>query len=229
MLKGKVYSGIENLKAMRYATNYNNYLLSIICRNISDKQKILDFGAGLGTFAIPLYEKGYNIHSVELDPKMRSNLKKHNINVYTSTQEISSGSFDVIYAFDVLEHIQGDAAVLQEWYRILKPDGKIIIYVPAFQMLYSAMDQLVGHVRRYNRKTLKKLAEKNFTIEQLRYIDSVGFCAVLISKLLKRQSGQLTPSIVKTFDHFIFPISLKLDFFFKHLFGKNLLLIASKK
>jgi ubiquinone/menaquinone biosynthesis C-methylase UbiE len=66
-------------------------------------------------------------------------------------------SFDVIVAFDVLEHIPDDKKAVQEIVRCLKPAGTFVFTVPAFAWLFSEHDYLLGHVRRYNKPMLKRL------------------------------------------------------------------------
>ena len=65
---------------------------------------------------------------------------------------------DIILAMDVLEHIKEDHAALKEWRNTLKPDGLLLITVPAFQHLWSSHDIFLGHYKRYNNKSLNDLA-----------------------------------------------------------------------
>jgi SAM-dependent methyltransferase len=66
--------------------------------------------------------------------------------------------YDVVGAFDVLEHIKDDTAALKEWARVLKDDGSILITVPAYQWLWSGHDVALHHFRRYTRSRLKQVA-----------------------------------------------------------------------
>jgi predicted SAM-dependent methyltransferase len=59
---------------------------------------------------------------------------------------------------DVLEHIKEDHTALKEWRNTLKPDGLLLITVPAFQHLWSSHDIFLGHYKRYNNKSLNDLA-----------------------------------------------------------------------
>jgi ubiquinone/menaquinone biosynthesis C-methylase UbiE len=63
--------------------------------------------------------------------------------------------FDLITGLDVLEHIEEDRLALQEWCRILKPGGHLMLTVPAYQWLWSGHDVSLGHCRRYTAKELK--------------------------------------------------------------------------
>ncbi len=67
--------------------------------------------------------------------------------------------FDVIAAFDVLEHIEDDAAVLDEIARALRPGGGLLVSVPQHPALWSAQDTHAHHVRRYTARGLRTRVE----------------------------------------------------------------------
>ncbi len=68
--------------------------------------------------------------------------------------------FDVIGAFDVLEHIDNDGLALAQIYRSIKPDGGLILTVPQHNWLWSNIDVVSEHKRRYCKKVLKEKLEK---------------------------------------------------------------------
>jgi 2-polyprenyl-3-methyl-5-hydroxy-6-metoxy-1,4-benzoquinol methylase len=73
--------------------------------------------------------------------------------------------FDVIGAFDVLEHIEDDRQVIRQVFRALRPGGHMIVTVPQHMLLWSAGDVAAHHVRRYARRELiEKLSEAGFRI-----------------------------------------------------------------
>ena len=65
--------------------------------------------------------------------------------------------FDLVCAFEVLEHIEDDAAALKEWATRLRPGGWLLLSVPAYQRRYGPADELVGHFRRYDPDALVAL------------------------------------------------------------------------
>jgi SAM-dependent methyltransferase len=69
--------------------------------------------------------------------------------------------YDVLFLFDVLEHISDDGAFLKAVLFHLKPSGKLIVNVPAGQWAFSAYDIAAGHVRRYSRRTLRESVQRN--------------------------------------------------------------------
>lgn len=68
--------------------------------------------------------------------------------------------FDVVSAFDVIEHIEDDEAVLSQIYQAVKPGGGLMITVPQHQFLWSIIDELSYHKRRYSRDELVRKVEK---------------------------------------------------------------------
>ena len=66
----------------------------------------------------------------------------------------------MIYAINVIEHIADDVAALAQLRELLRPGGKLVIFVPAFPMLYSEMDRRIGHFRRYRLTALASATER---------------------------------------------------------------------
>ena len=132
----------------------------------------------------------------------------------------------------MLEHIEDDVQALSDLCNSLSDNGTLVIYVPAFQILFSDLDRKVGHYRRYQKRELKyKLRNSCFKIEKIEYVDSIGFFAAFAIRLLGwRELGNLGNSrSLRFYDKFIFPISKSMDFIgFKYLFGKNLYVVGRK-
>ena len=79
-----------------------------------------------------------------------------------------SSEYDLITAFDVLEHIEDDHAAAAELSRVLRPGGRALIAVPCDMALWSPHDEAVGHVRRYNGSRLEELMTKaGFVVDRL--------------------------------------------------------------
>ena len=78
-----------------------------------------------------------------------------------STLPFNDAEFDLVCAFDVIEHVEDDRRILNELSRVLKDDGALIISVPLHAWLWNAFDDLVGHVRRYEPAGLTALLQKH--------------------------------------------------------------------
>jgi SAM-dependent methyltransferase len=224
---GTPYTGTGNLEVMKEAVNYNRYLLDLINKHAGDATRIIDFGAGSGTFAVPTARAGFDVTAVELDEDLRAHLARLGLRAVARAAELPAASFDYAYTLNVLEHITEDVAALRELRVALKPGARLLVYVPAFPVLYSSMDAKVGHVRRYKRDTLaRSVAAAGFTIERVEYADSIGFFATLAFRLTDRGTGEIDPRMLKLYDRVVFPVSRALDRVSRRWFGKNLVLVA---
>jgi SAM-dependent methyltransferase len=224
-----VYSGRDNLVAMRAAVNYNRHLMDLVERNAPvGASKWLDFGAGEGQFAQPFMKAGRPVLAVEVDRELVSALRAKGVETCEDLSLVPDGSIDYIYSLNVLEHIEHDVEILAALRKKLRPGGRIFIYVPAFQSLYSEMDRLVGHHRRYTRRSLERAAmAAGLKPLRSRYVDCVGFVAAGVYKLLPGTGGTITTDAVAAYDRLAFPVSARLDAAFGALAGKNVCLLAT--
>jgi ubiquinone/menaquinone biosynthesis C-methylase UbiE len=95
-------------------------------------------------------------------------------------------AFSLIIALDILEHLD-DSKVLKESYRVLKPNGYLILRVPAFASLWSKHDGALQHKRRYSKVQLVAVLNQNgFIVENSRYWDFFLFLPILIARLIKK-------------------------------------------
>jgi SAM-dependent methyltransferase len=241
-LGNTTYSGMEDLQFSENSlVSYNRYIVSQFLKysgfpnvTASEKQmiKTLDFGAGVGSLAVLWSEiAGTPVDCFEIDPRQLAIIKRRGLSVVDKIGEIS-GTYDLVYSSNVLEHIENDVQALDELVSLIKPHGRIAIYVPAFSILFSELDRSVGHYRRYSQKELKaKVKASGCRIIRCRYVDSIGFFASLVIKVLGWKGignigGQ--KSLI-FYDRFVFPISQFLDFMSAgKILGKNLILIAEK-
>jgi SAM-dependent methyltransferase len=96
--------------------------------------------------------------------------------------------FDVIGAFDILEHIKEDEIVFQQMYQAVKPGGGIIVTVPQHQWLWSEMDTVSGHCRRYVRTELqRKVCKAGFRVVGVRSFVSLLLPLMLGARLAKKR------------------------------------------
>lgn len=219
------YTGRDNLSAMHAAKHYNAAILQVIEQAICGT-RVIDFGAGDGLFADLVARRHAAPLCVEADHDLRQQLRTRGLDVCDTLATLASGRFDFAYSLNVLEHIDDDGAILRELRRCLRPGGRVLIFVPAFPLLYGAMDRQVGHVRRYRKLELgEKLSAAGFSVERLVYFDSLGFMAALAHRLLAR-NGAISPNSVAWYDRWIFPLSARMDKVLNRLIGKNLIAVA---
>ncbi|ATH06684.1 hypothetical protein BIY24_01635 [Halobacteriovorax marinus] len=223
------YTGTEELEILKHANNYNNFLVNRILRNVHGS-KILDFGAGIGTF-LEYVKNALNtdVKGLEIDTKQREYMLAQGHSVYASIDEVEKESFSTIYSLNVLEHIPDDQEAINNIFDKLEPGGVFYCYVPAFEVLYSEFDKRVGHERRYTRDDLvNKVTKSGFKVKSAKYCDFLGFFAALVFKFLDN-TGKINPKMVRLFDKVIFPISSIIDTVtFGYFVGKNIEVVATK-
>lgn len=229
--KKYVYTGQTNLEVMQSAVNYNRYLYKIIRREIDFSAKknvrVLDFGAGIGTYADILKEQGINVDCVEIDPNGVKVLTEKGYKVYKSAKDLEH-KYDIVYSFNVLEHVEKDSALLGDMKDCVAKDGVVVVYVPAFKMIFTQLDVLVEHLRRYRKDDMRRLGRENgLRVRTLKYCDPVGFMLALVYKFIGG-SGNLNSRSIWIFDRILFPISVLLENVCQNLFGKNVLAVYKK-
>ncbi len=159
---------------------------------VEKEQKILDVGCSGGILLESLKHQGYtNTYGIDISEKAIDVCKNRGLdNVLVSPGEVtnfSDNKFDVIIASDILEHIEDDNKALSEWYRILKPGGILLVFVPAFNFLWSQHDEVNFHYRRYTKRSLlQKILKYNFNILKSSYWNFSLFFAVIIPRLSQR-------------------------------------------
>ena len=220
--------GASNLEAMEAAANYHRFLVSSLLARVDPTRPILDFGAGSGRHARALRQRGLDVSCVETDPVLRRRLRQEGFQASAGVHEYETKAFGSVYSLNVLEHIEDDAGILRDLFTVTASGGRLILYVPAFPVLFSAMDRRVGHVRRYRRAQFTSLVERaGFRVISCLYIDSLGFVISLVYRWLAT-TGALSPWSVAGYDRVVFPMSRALDRVTTRWFGKNILLTAHR-
>ena len=102
--------------------------------------------------------------------------------------------FDVVGAFDVLEHIIEDENVLAQMFNVAHPGGGLLVTVPQHRFLWSASDQYAMHQRRYNRDELgKKVEGAGFHVERITSFNSLLLPLMIWSRMRQKREHDLQP------------------------------------
>lgn len=114
---------------------------------------VLEFGCGMGAAGSRL-ARGRTYTGIEPDAQSRAVAAERvgaSGRVLAGDESLpAEETFDLVCAFEVLEHIEDDRAALQSWTRRVRPGGHLLLSVPAWQDRYGPMDAEVGHFRRYD-------------------------------------------------------------------------------
>lgn len=203
--------------------------------------KILNIGCGTGGTVRMLENFGEVVNvdaSDEAIKFMKKNGFKNSIKVEGIDLPFKTATFDVICAFDVLEHIDKDTEAMREWRRVVKPGGKIVLTVPAYQWLWSGHDVSLHHYRRYTAKQLRSIAQiVNLRPLKLTYAIVFSFVLVAGFRLLTKISGkqsteessyvELPSAVNKLFTKLLF-IEADLHRILKFPFGTSVLAVFGK-
>lgn len=173
----------------------NRLFKKLIEKFSPQKQRIrlFEVGCGTGDFLAQLASaKTLEITGSEIYVKgllyAKMNLPEVSFVQYDVTQGHIDERFDVIAAFDVLEHIEDDVAALSNMHQMLGGGGVLIVSVPQHMSMWSELDELVKHKRRYSRVELTaKLRQTGY---EIRYVTSFVFTlfpAMYLSRLLKQR------------------------------------------
>jgi len=226
------YQGLEELELIdQYLKNYNEMIVNFFIKKIDKKNFcVLDFGAGIGTLAEIFYKKtSIKPECFEICQASQKILSQKGFKL--QNEFLNEEKYDLIYSSNVLEHIEQDSKTVADLKKILKKDGYLIIFVPAFNFLFGESDLKLGHFRRYNVEMLKKICDQNdLEVENISFFDSVGFFILFFMKFFKIDScKKITAKNLIFYDKIFVKINIILDLIFRKICGKNIILIARKK
>ena len=124
--------------------------------------RVLDLGCGTGAMSVALGSQCHVV-SADLSPLALSYSARRGIKSLCAADAqrlpFADHSFDGVIALDILEHLPDDAASAREICRVLKPGGRVVITVPAYQSLWSGHDLALMHQRRYVASEVRALFE----------------------------------------------------------------------
>ena len=184
-----------------------------------EDKKIADIGCGTGGVMKMLAKHG-EVRGLDIEPRALEfcrNKGFNNVALMKGFYEtgLSSESVDLVAMFDVLEHFEDDVKALREVNRVLSKDGYALISVPAFQFLWSELDQVAHHFRRYTKKGLEsKLQRADFEIVKSSYLFFFVFPLILTYRLLGKLKKE-DPNPKFNYVEFPKPITWILVFFSK--------------
>jgi SAM-dependent methyltransferase len=165
-----------------------------VCRDLGKVQpRILDVGCGTGANLQMLGRfgaaEGVDVSTDALDFCRARGLAEVKQGAAESLP-FTDASFDLVTGLDVVEHLDDDVAGLREIRRVLRPDGRAVLFVPAFMFLWGVQDDISHHRRRYTLTELKqKLREAGLTVERASYANITFFVPILIGRVMMRVTG----------------------------------------
>lgn len=240
-------AGLDNL----YAAEKDHFwfvarrerILSACAKHVSPKCNFLEIGAGTGYVAQGLKNKGYQVSVGEIHmPGLIYAKEKGIVDCYQFDlfDPPFLEEFEAIGMFDVLEHLEDDINAIHQVSKMLRPNGKLFITVPAHQWLWCREDSIAAHKRRYSKEKLIQVIEA----EGLRVVEAQFFFIGILPLLYLRHllnkdfTGKVTEIEINTGVH-INPILNKLllsitrfenlcSKYLPNIAGGSLLVVAEK-
>ena len=170
-----------------------------ISRQVTDRRpRILDVGCGTGANLLMLSKYG-EAEGVDISEDALAFCRERGLDrVRLGAGEklpYDDGTFDLVTAFDVVEHMDDDLAGLREMRRVLRPGGRVLLFVPTFMFLWGLQDEVSNHRRRYRLPELRRVLEQaGFEIERTTYANITFFLPILLMRQLMRLTGIKTDS-----------------------------------
>ena len=165
-----------------------------VCREIGKRRpRILDVGCGTGANLQMLAEfgvaEGVDVSAEALDFCRARGLGRVRQGAAESLP-YEDAQFDLVTGLDVVEHLDDDVAGLSEMFRVLRPGGRALLFVPAFMFLWGVQDEVSHHRRRYTLAELKeRLGTAGLTVERASYANITFFAPILLGRFIMRVTG----------------------------------------
>lgn len=211
--------GWQTLESIATAPLFNEWMYQTVSPPLHGK--VLEIGSGIGNISSFFFQDGrqlmlsdiresycrYLSHKFEQLPQCLG-VRQIDL-VHPDFEQAYSdllGTFDGVFALNVVEHIENDEYAIKNCYKLLKNGGRLIILVPAYAWLYNAFDHALEHYRRYNKQSLSELFLKNnFNIEKKYHFNVAAIGgwwfsgAVLRKKIIPSKQMKIYNALVPAF------------------------------
>jgi len=190
--------------------------------------KILNIGVATGATSVMLEQFG-TVKSVEYDEVcyefVKENLK---IDIEQGTildLQFAENTFDLVCAFDVVEHVENDQLAVNEMIRVCKSNGFVFVTVPAFMDLWSKHDEINYHFKRYTNKTLIPLfPTSQGSIYYFSYFNTLLFIPIYLVRFISNKFPTLFKRDGSGSDHSMFELGFLNKVLYAIFYAENTLL-----
>jgi SAM-dependent methyltransferase len=142
--------------------------------SFGDCNKYIEIGYGTGIFAYEFYRMGFDVYGYDSSKSAYNtaqelfNSDKQRLKLKNELHDEDKSAYDILGAYEVLEHIENDVGVLREWRELLNEKGLLLLSVPAHMKNFGLRDKWAGHFRRYEKENLHKLlTDSGFEVVRL--------------------------------------------------------------
>ncbi|HSF38426.1 MAG TPA: glycosyltransferase, partial [Thermoanaerobaculia bacterium] len=165
--------GSHILHSLERAQSFNRWMAEAIKPYVG--ARVLEIGAGIGNITSWLVPRDLYVAS-DINPHYTDYLRNLSLGKpYLTVDKIDlgepadfapwKGELDTVVCLNVLEHVRDPLLALRNMYEVLRPGGRVVLYVPQGPALYSSLDEVLGHRCRYEKATLtEELQATGFTL-----------------------------------------------------------------
>ncbi|MDP3716211.1 MAG: methyltransferase domain-containing protein [Acidobacteriota bacterium] len=210
-----------DVEARSFWCRTRNRVLTQLFRRFTDSSRpldVLEIGCGIGGVIGALRQlphlrlTGSEIYIQGLK-YARSKMPDVDFIQLDATSIPFHAGFDVVGAFDVLEHIEQDELVMRQVHAALRPDGLFVVTVPQYQWMWSTLDEIVNHKRRYARRQLtERLHRAGFEVIYATSFVTTLFPFMVMSRLLDRGEARAADTTTEFAERVTLPRPLNILF-----------------
>ena len=219
MIEIKHRNYLEPQSRMSLLPNYYRYQFRQLAEHVSGR--VIDLGCGEGHM-LPFYmDTATRIVAVDINVNLLDMLKLRypsqgisciQCDLNGEWTPIGDDLADTVMAINVLEHIEMDGVFIEKAKSLLKPDGRLVLIVPAMKLLYSEMDRCSGHYRRYDKQDLLCFAQQHdLSTISCRYINPIGALLYHMKKNRKTNFSTSMPRFVLAMANKVMPLFVLSD------------------
>lgn len=232
--------GTETLEVISDAGNFNQWMYQTIKPHCSGN--VLEIGSGIGNISEYFLNDNFEISLSDLSNDYFRILEKK-FEGFRSLKGLFTldfaekelehkyphliGQFDTVFALNVLEHVPDHEQSIKNCHLLLKPGGKLVILVPAFQSLFNKFDVALEHQRRYTPESLKRvMLIPGFTIVHTQFFNVIGILGWYVSGKLKKKDT-IPGGQMQLYDQLV-PVWKIVDWFLRPLLGLSVICVVQK-
>ena len=220
-----------SLESLSEAQRYHSWLTDLAFPHLGDHP--VEIGSGLGGYARTWLEDGLPAITVtERDPSRLQVLREtfaDDPRVTVSDLDVfapPAGEHSAMVAMNVLEHIEDHVGALRAAHTLLRPGGRVIMFVPAFEFAMSRFDRAIGHYRRYTVASLRGAYEAaGLEVESVHYVNAPGLLAWFTGMRLLRMTPKYGPT-VRVWDSAVVPVARAVESRVRPPFGQSVFAVG---
>ena len=175
--------GEETLRAIAEADRFNEWMYDQVCPFAQGR--ILEIGSGIGNISTFFVRDGHDITLSDVRTQYTQQLSQSFPGEMVLEMDLvhpdfetkyrdQLGTYDLVFALNVVEHIRDDRLALSNMRRLLKPGGVMFVLVPAYPFLFNNFDRALEHYRRYTRKSLAAVHPTGIAVIHNQYYNLMG-------------------------------------------------------